>query len=150
MGAHTIKISDWSINMLDNLLNEERFQKFKNKPFWKVFCEQASWYSLAGIKDTFGVPNQEGWNNFKDLGWNSTTENDPIYDLNELIFINNRVSAFGKLKVTRLLIKLHIQQFLFGKRSVMILIKNLLKRIPISIKSHKRYCHLLTSTFMIL
>jgi hypothetical protein len=84
MGAFTFRVSDWTINMLTNLLDENRFNKYKDTPFWQLFHEQACWYSLAGIDDIFGDPNQIGWNKIKDLGWNSTTNNEPIYNLDEL------------------------------------------------------------------
>jgi hypothetical protein len=84
MGVHSLRINEWVIQMLKNLLSEERYQKFKNNPFWKVFAEQASWYSLAGIKDTFADPNQIPWTRIPNLGWQSTTDNEPLYSLEEL------------------------------------------------------------------
>ena len=85
MGAFTIKVNDWSRGMVDNLLNEERWEKFKDTPFWKMFHDQASWYSLAGIKSIFGDPNQLGWDNFPYLGWGSDIENKAVYSIEELI-----------------------------------------------------------------
>lgn len=84
MGAFSHRITDWTERMLDNLLDEDRYNKFKDTPFWKVFQDQASWYSLAGITNTFADVNQPSWQGIADLGWNSTKESDPIYSLEEL------------------------------------------------------------------
>jgi hypothetical protein len=84
MGAFTFRVTEWTKTMLNNLLDENRWNKFKDTPFWQMFHEQACWYSLAGIKDTFADPKQPGWDNFEHLGWNTTTNNDPIYTLDEL------------------------------------------------------------------
>lgn len=84
MGVFSLRITDWSIQMLDYLLDENRYQKYKETPFWQMFQEQASWYSLAGIKDTFADKTQPGWNTVENLGWGSTKENDPIYSVEEL------------------------------------------------------------------
>jgi hypothetical protein len=84
MGAFTFRITDWTKQMLRNLLDETRWSKYKELSFWKMFQEQACWYSLAGIKGTFADPLQPGWNTVKNLGWNSTKECEPIYSLEEL------------------------------------------------------------------
>jgi hypothetical protein len=84
MGAFTFRITEWTKQMLNNLLDEARWNKYKDTPFWQTFQEQACWYSLAGIKDIFADPTQIGWNKVEHLGWNSTTKNDPIYSLEEL------------------------------------------------------------------
>ena len=84
MGVFSLRITDWSKQMLSNLLSEDRWNKFKGNPFWQTFHDQASWYSLAGIKDTFADPDQPGWNTIEHLGWNSTKKNDPVYSLKEL------------------------------------------------------------------
>lgn len=84
MGVFSLRVTDWTIKMLDNLLDESRYQKYIKTPFWQMFQEQACWYSLAGIKGTFADPKQPGWNTIKDLGWGSTKENEPIYPVKEL------------------------------------------------------------------
>jgi len=84
MGAFSIRVNDWSKKMLDNLLEEKRYLKYKDTPFWQMFHEQACWYSLAGIKAEFANKKQLGWNLFPDLGWHSTTENEPVYSVEEL------------------------------------------------------------------
>lgn len=92
MGNYSIKINDWSRQLLENILSEERYQKFKNvltiheyfgtlSPFWEEFREQASWYSLAGIKRHSNKPFWE----YSDYGWHSTPfPEDTVYSLEEL------------------------------------------------------------------
>jgi hypothetical protein len=84
MGAFTLKINDWTRQLLVNLLDEKRWMKYKNTPFWEMFQEQACWYSLAGIINTFADPAQPSWEGIKHLGWNSSNMNDPVYSLDEL------------------------------------------------------------------
>jgi hypothetical protein len=84
MGAVSIRVSNWSKEMLNYLLSESRYDKFKNNPFWKVFHEQASWYSLAGIDDVFADPKQKSWMDFDHKGWCSTDKNQPVYSIEDL------------------------------------------------------------------
>ena len=84
MGAFSYRINDWTRQLLDNLLDEARYQKFKDLPFWHIFQDQACWYSLCGVKNTFADVNQPCWLGFPDKGWHSTTESDPVYSLEEL------------------------------------------------------------------
>lgn len=91
MGCYAINVNEWSRNMVDNILSEARYQKLNDKPslheafgytnpFWHEFREQASWYSLAGIK-------RHSWIPFKDLpnyGWHSNKDEDTVYSLKEL------------------------------------------------------------------
>ena len=84
MGAFSYRINAWTKQLLDNLLDENRYQKFKDTLFWHIFQDQACWYSLAGIKNTFADPDQPSWQGIADLGWHSTKESDPVYSLEEL------------------------------------------------------------------
>ena len=84
MGAFSYRINDWTGRLLNNLLDEARYQKFKDLPFWHIFQDQACWYSLCGVKNTFADVNQPCWLGFPDKGWHSTTESDPVYSLEEL------------------------------------------------------------------
>ena len=84
MGAFSLRINNWTRGLIDNMLDEKRWLKFKNTPFWQTFHEQACWYSLAGIIGTFAHPTQPSWATVEHLGWNSTTDSDPVYSLNEL------------------------------------------------------------------
>ena len=98
MGLYSLKINEWSVSMLDNLLSEERYEKYKDhktadplsqfteykdrphNSFWKDFREQASWYSLAGIQ-------RHSWESFfllSHYGWHSDCQEDAVYSLKEL------------------------------------------------------------------
>lgn len=98
MGWYSIKVNDWSRNLINNILSEERFNKLNNKiniherfktasSFWHEFREQASWYSLAGIKRHSDKSFWEYPNN----GFYSELNEDVVYSLQEL---NEHVSIF--------------------------------------------------------
>ena len=90
MGLYSMKINDWSVDMLDNLLDEERFEKYKDfktigsmnevSSFWEIFREQASWYSLAGIQRHSWIP----FSLMPHYGWHSAHNEDTMYNLEEL------------------------------------------------------------------
>ncbi len=84
MGAFSFRVTEWSKQLLNNLLDEDRYNKFKGSQFWHIFQDQAAWYSLAGIKSTFADITQPAWRADEDMGWNSTTESNPVYSLEEL------------------------------------------------------------------
>lgn len=78
MGSYSIKINDWSRNLIDLILSEERFNILNNvvstherfgykNSFWHEFREQASWYSLAGIKRH---SDKSFWD-YPNYGWHS-------------------------------------------------------------------------------
>lgn len=90
MGSYSIKVNEWSRQLIENILSEERFNYFKDKiyshplvsnyNFWGWFREQASWYSLAGI-----IPhsNKPFWD-YPDYGWHSDKNEWTVYSLDEL------------------------------------------------------------------
>ena len=91
MGWYSIKVNDWSRKLINNILSQERFNKLNNKisiherfqtasSFWHEFREQASWYSLAGIKRHSDKPFWEYPNN----GFHSEVNEDVVYSLKEL------------------------------------------------------------------
>lgn len=91
MGAYSIRINDWSKRMVDLILDEERYNKYNEllsiheafghlTSFWGEFREQASWYSLAGIKRHSWKPFWE----YENYGWHSDKTEDTIYSLEEL------------------------------------------------------------------
>ena len=49
MGNYCMRINDWTVNLVDKILDEDFYQKYKNIKHWQEFREQAAWYSLAGI-----------------------------------------------------------------------------------------------------
>lgn len=91
MGNYSLKINEWGKNLLDNILSETRYNDLKDKitrhelfgtdsSFWDHFREQASWYSLAGIKRH----SQESFFNLPNYGWHSDKNEYTIYSLKEL------------------------------------------------------------------
>jgi hypothetical protein len=91
MGSYSLKVNDWSQQLLENILSEERYKKLNNllsvherfgyvNCFWHEFREQASWYSLAGIKRHSDEP---FWN-LPNNGWHSDKTEWTIYSLDEL------------------------------------------------------------------
>jgi hypothetical protein len=91
MGSYSLRINEWSTNMIDMILDENRYQNLKDKitlheyfghhdSFWQVFREQASWYSLAGIKRHSDVP----FYNLAHYGWHSAKDEWTVYSLEDL------------------------------------------------------------------
>ena len=50
MGNYTLTIDDWSIDLVNRILDETLYQELKNNSHWQNFREQAAWYTLAGIR----------------------------------------------------------------------------------------------------
>lgn len=90
MGMYTIRVNEWSLELIDNILSEERYNKLANKQtigsmdevssFWEIFREQASWYSLAGIKRHSWIP----FILLPHWGWGSEHNEDTVYNIQEL------------------------------------------------------------------
>lgn len=91
MGWYSIKINNWSKKLINNILSDQRLEKFYNKitihdrfktysSFWQEFREQASWYSLAGIKRH---SDKSFWE-YPNYGFHSENNEDVIYSLEEL------------------------------------------------------------------
>jgi hypothetical protein len=91
MGNYSIKINDWSKQLLDNILDDLRFRALNDiltiheafgtlSSFWHEFREQASWYSLAGIKRHSWEP---FWN-LSNFGWHSSKDTFTLYSLEDL------------------------------------------------------------------
>lgn len=49
MGNYCMRINDWTIDLVNRILDEDLYQKHKDTNHWREFREQAAWYSLAGI-----------------------------------------------------------------------------------------------------
>jgi hypothetical protein len=91
MGSYSITINDWSKQLVKNILSNDRYNmlsKLETKherfgyvnSFWSEFREQASWYSLAGIKRHSDLPFWE----YPDYGWHSDKTDWTVYSLEEL------------------------------------------------------------------
>lgn len=84
--------NDWTVNLFkllhdqdryDSLIDEISYHEGKKtySSHWREFNEQASWYSLAGIKRHSNVPFWDLPNN----GWHSNVNEWTVYSLDELI-----------------------------------------------------------------
>lgn len=80
MGAYTIKINDWSKEMINKMLDEEMYLRLKDTPIWKMWNDQAAWYTIAGIKRHSWIPFFEIDNN----GWHSKKNPDIGYSIQNL------------------------------------------------------------------
>ena len=91
MGWYSLRINDWSKQLISNILSEERFQRLNDRIslherfktyscFWHQFREQASWYSLAGIKRHSDKP---FWD-YPYNGFHSEYNEEVIYSIEEL------------------------------------------------------------------
>jgi hypothetical protein len=80
MGSYKIKINDWSINLVNNILDEGLWNRRKHEPHWEMFREQAAFYTLCGIQ-------AHSWSPFFDYpnyGWNMVPTEDMRYGIDEL------------------------------------------------------------------
>ena len=80
MGAYTININEWSRNMINNMLDQEMYLRLKDTPIWKMWNDQAAWYTIAGIKRHSWIPFRELENN----GWHSNPNSDVKYSISDL------------------------------------------------------------------
>ncbi len=91
MGAISLKINDWSRQLVKDILDEDRYSKLLNhqskheylgftNSFVKDFREQASWYYLAGIKRH----SQKSFWDYPDYGWHSWKTEFTKYSIEEL------------------------------------------------------------------
>lgn len=67
MGNFCINVNDWSVKLIQDILDENFYQQNKESKHWKRFREQASWYSLAGIdpfcRDSYLTMPHNGFHN---------------------------------------------------------------------------------------
>jgi hypothetical protein len=87
MGAYTIKVNDWSKKLIENILDDKRYERLKNLPHWQTFREQACWYTLSGIKPHSWVP----FIDLPNFGFHELKNEEVIYGLEELL---NNVEIF--------------------------------------------------------
>ena len=91
MGFHIIRNNEFSKNLIKELISEDRYNKNINDSkiihksestslFWKQFADQASWYSLAGIKRHSDIP---FWN-IDNFGWHSDINEDTFFTKSQL------------------------------------------------------------------
>jgi hypothetical protein len=91
MGVYSIRINEWTVKLFDLILDDKRFESLNNRlsihepsccqsSFWKDFREQASWYSLAGIKRHSWIP---FWN-LPNYGWLSSVDEWTVFSIKDL------------------------------------------------------------------
>ncbi|MBM4147188.1 MAG: hypothetical protein FJ240_13110 [Nitrospira sp.] len=90
MGFYSLKLNEWGYDLLRNILDEKRYNSLKDQEtvdsfekmssFWEIFKEQASWYSLAGIKRHSWYPFMK----MKHFGFHSEKTEFTLYELNDL------------------------------------------------------------------
>jgi hypothetical protein len=91
MGSYSVRANDWTRKLFDLIVDEERYNSLHDQltiherfqtysSFWEVFYDQASWYSLAGIKRHSDIP---FWD-LPDFGWHSDKNGWTMYSLEEL------------------------------------------------------------------
>ena len=68
-----------SFNLADAIYKQEKFSE-STSLFWKQFADQASWYSLAGIKRHSDIP---FWN-IDNFGWHSDFNEDTFFTKSQL------------------------------------------------------------------
>ena len=56
MGAYTIKINEWSRKMIDKMLDQDMYLRLKDTPIWKMWNDQAAWYTITGIQRHSWIP----------------------------------------------------------------------------------------------
>jgi len=98
MGSFKMKINDWSKKLVNDILDEDLWNRNKNTPHWQAFREQAAFYTLCGI-----VPHS--WVSFLTLpnyGWHQHKTEDTKYSIEEL---NSNVQILGPEWNTTLLIE---------------------------------------------
>lgn len=87
MGFYTLTINEWSRKFVKNVLNEQRYQDFKDTSIWSMWNDQASVYSLFGIQRHSWTPFSLLLNN----GWHSCVTEDTLYNIED---INKNVQIF--------------------------------------------------------
>jgi len=82
MGNYCMRINDWTVDLVDKILDEDFYQKNKDTKHWLEFREQAAWYSLAGI-------HSHSWTSFFELpfyGFNGRENSENIaFGIKELM-----------------------------------------------------------------
>ncbi len=80
MGNYSLRMNEWALGMLNNMLSEELWQKMQNDHHWQNFREQASWYTLAGICHHSWVP----FLDMDNYGFHSKFTDETRYSVREL------------------------------------------------------------------
>ena len=79
-GWISFRIDDWSRNMIDQIVDDERWERLKHTKHGHEFREQATWYALSGIKPHSWVP----FPAMQHYGWHSAPTDELYYPVDEL------------------------------------------------------------------
>ena len=166
VGSFSLRINNWSRDLIKLIIDEDRYLNLINKQslhehlntyssFWEEFYDQASWYSLAGIKrhsdkSFWKMPNF-GWHSNKDEWTKFTLEE--LYKNVQIFPTNYNVTELpGESKCTYNINKInynnvyirHFQRSRMEKR--LVLQKNLQFReqfkFVLPVKSYKTFIYL--------
>ena len=80
MGAYTIRVNEWTKEMLQVMLSEELYKSCKNEEHWQSFREQAAWYTMCGIPAHSWVP----FNELPDYGFHMKKSANLKYSVEDL------------------------------------------------------------------
>lgn len=81
MGYFSIKICDWSINLINSLLDENNYKKYIDDGWWQAWGEQSSFYYLCGIPRHSEIPFTE----LPNYGFGMEDREETIYTVEELL-----------------------------------------------------------------
>ena len=79
-GWISFTINDWSRNMVNQIVDEDRWQRLKSTKHGHEFREQAMWYALSGIVPHSWVP----FPAMQHFGWHGYPTDELYYSLDEL------------------------------------------------------------------
>jgi hypothetical protein len=102
MGNYSMKINDFTLNMMDDILNDDLWNQCKDTELWTLWREQAAWYTLAGIP-------RHSWIDFRIMphhGWHQTE--DPFFNARikySLKYLYDNVEILGPEWNTTLLVE---------------------------------------------
>jgi len=71
-GIWSMVICPWTVNLINDLLDENLYNSCKHIEWWMTFSDQAAWYSLVGIP-------RHSWSSFFEMahcGWNQTDDSE--------------------------------------------------------------------------
>ena len=79
-GWISFNINAWSRDMVNQIVDDERWERLKKTPHGNDFREQATWYALAGIVPHSWVP----FTTMQHFGWHSNRTPELYYSLDDL------------------------------------------------------------------
>lgn len=80
MGNFSIKINEWSIDLINKILDDSFYESCKYFNHWQNFREQAAWYTLCGIQ----THSDKSFFEIENYGWHSYVTPYTYYDIETL------------------------------------------------------------------